>query len=295
MSTVSYPIPGHNLNNHKRRLSSGSVASNEDVVHNRNTKYQRTRMEEENIQDKERFASRENHCEIERRRRNKMTAYITELSDMVPTCSALARKPDKLTILRMAVAHMKNLRGTGNRSTDEHYKPAFLTDQELKHLILEAADGFLFVVSCDTGRIIYVSDSVAPVLNYHQSDWYGSCIYDNIHPEDVDKVREQLSTQEPQNTGRILDLKTGTVKKDGHQSSMRLCMGSRRGFICRMKVGDIAAENMAFGHLNRLKQRNSLGPTRDGQNYAVVHCTGYIKNWPPTDMFPGKLQIFLLC
>jgi aryl hydrocarbon receptor nuclear translocator len=68
---------------------------------------------------------------------------------------------------------------------------------------------------------------------------------------------------------------------------MRLCMGSRRGFICRMKVGNLAAENMAIGHLNRLKQRNSLGPGRDGQNYAVVHCTGYIKNWPPTDMFAG--------
>ncbi|XP_068917524.1 aryl hydrocarbon receptor nuclear translocator homolog isoform X3 [Tenebrio molitor] len=271
------------------------------------------RMEDDTIQDKERFASRENHCEIERRRRNKMTAYITELSDMVPTCSALARKPDKLTILRMAVAHMKALREVeftkekttatcsliygdsiknsghlnGNTSTDGTYKPSFLTDQELKHLILEAADGFLFVISCDTGRVIYVSDSVAPVLNYSQSDWYGSCLYDNLHPEDVEKVREQLSTQEPQNTGRILDLKTGTVKKEGHQSSMRLCMGSRRGFICRMKVGNLAAENMAIGHLNRLKQRNSLGPGRDGQNYAVVHCTGYIKNWPPTDMFAG--------
>lgn len=111
---------------------------------------------------------------------------------------------------------MHNL-GTGNTSADGTYKPSFLTDQELKHLILEAADGFLFVVSCDTGRIIYVSDSVAPVLNYAQSDWYGSCLYDNIHPEDVEKVREQLSTQEPQNTGRILDLKTGTVKKEGHQ------------------------------------------------------------------------------
>ncbi|XP_033211736.1 aryl hydrocarbon receptor nuclear translocator homolog isoform X3 [Belonocnema kinseyi] len=246
------------------------------------------RMEDDNMQDKERFASRENHCEIERRRRNKMTAYITELSDMVPTCSALARKPDKLTILRMAVAHMKNLRGTGNTSADGTYKPSFLTDQELKHLILEAADGFLFVVSCDTGRIIYVSDSVAPVLNYSQSDWYGTSLYSQVHPDDTEKVREQLSTAEPQHAGRVLDLKTGTVKKEGHQSSVRLCMGSRRGFICRMKVGNLQTTgDMAAAHgLHRMKQRNSLGPpARDGQSYAVVHCTGYIKNWPPTGEF----------
>lgn len=75
------------------------------------------------------LSGRENHSEIERRRRNKMTQYITELSDMVPTCSALARKPDKLTILRMAVSHMKSMRGTGNKSTDGAYKPSFLTEQ----------------------------------------------------------------------------------------------------------------------------------------------------------------------
>lgn len=75
------------------------------------------------------FNLRENHSEIERRRRTKMTAYITELSEMVPTCNALARKPDKLTILRMAVTHMKSLKGSGNTSTDGTYKPSFLTDQ----------------------------------------------------------------------------------------------------------------------------------------------------------------------
>lgn len=67
--------------------------------------------------------------------------------------------------------YFATLTGTGNTSSDGTYKPSFLTDQELKHLILEAADGFLFVVSCDTGRVIYVSDSIAPVLNYTQVEY----------------------------------------------------------------------------------------------------------------------------
>lgn len=274
--TAAQPVGGDTGKVIKKRKSSSIGSDEED---SQGGKY--SRMDDDSVQDKDRFA-RENHSEIERRRRNKMTAYITELSDMVPTCSALARKPDKLTILRMAVAHMKSLRGTGNTSTDGTYKPSFLTDQELKHLILEAADGFLFVVACDSGRIIYVSDSLTPVLNQSQSDWYRASIYDLVHPEDLEKVREQLSTQEPPNTGRILDLKTGTVKKEGHQSSMRLCMGSRRGFICRMKIGNVQPDSMTTGHLNRMRQRNSLGPSIDGNNYAVVHCTGYIKNWPPS-------------
>ncbi|XP_066538619.1 aryl hydrocarbon receptor nuclear translocator isoform X2 [Hoplias malabaricus] len=233
--------------------------------------------------DKERFA-RENHSEIERRRRNKMTAYITELSEMVPTCSALARKPDKLTILRMAVSHMKSLKGSGNTGADGTYKPSFLTDQELKHLILEAADGFLFVVSCESGRIVYVSDSVTPVLNQAQSDWLGSSLYDQLHPDDTDKLREQLSTSETTNNGRMLDLKTGTVKKEGSQSSMRMSMGARRSFICRMRCGVCPVEPVSMNRLNFLKSRNrnGLGPAKDGEpQYVVVHCTGYIRSWPP--------------
>ncbi|KAM6039691.1 aryl hydrocarbon receptor nuclear translocator isoform 2-T2 [Chlamydotis macqueenii] len=260
--------------------------------------------DEQSSADKERLA-RENHSEIERRRRNKMTAYITELSDMVPTCSALARKPDKLTILRMAVSHMKSLRGTGNTSTDGTYKPSFLTDQELKHLILEAADGFLFIVSCETGRVVYVSDSVTPVLNQPQSEWFGSTLYDQVHPDDVGKLREQLSTSEnvltegtkpwclsnkdpaapPESAskGRILDLKTGTVKKEGQQS-MRMCMGSRRSFICRMRCGNSSVDPVSVNRLSFMRNRcrNGLGVAKDGEpHYVVVHCTGYIKAWPP--------------
>uniref|UniRef100_A0A3Q1KF60 Aryl hydrocarbon receptor nuclear translocator n=1 Tax=Anabas testudineus TaxID=64144 RepID=A0A3Q1KF60_ANATE len=218
--------------------------------------------------DKERFA-RENHSEIERRRRNKMTAYITELSDMVPTCSALARKPDKLTILRMAVSHMKSLRGSGNTNVDGSYKPSFLTDQELKHLILEAADGFLFVVSCETGRIVYVSDSLTPVLNQSQSDWLGSSLYDQLHPDDTEKLREQLSTAENNNTDR-----------NGEEGKPAIIRQNEMYKLC----GTCPVEPLSMNRLNflRNRHRNGLGSVKEGEpQYVVVHCTGYIKSWPP--------------
>ncbi|KAF0043724.1 hypothetical protein F2P81_005061 [Scophthalmus maximus] len=265
--------------------------------------------------------SRENHSEIERRRRNKMTQYITELSDMVPTCSALARKPDKLTILRMAVSHMKSMRGTGNTSTDGAYKPSFLTEQELKHLILEAADGFLFVVAAETGRVIYVSDSVTPVLNHPQSEWFGSTLYEQVHPDDVDKLREQLSTTENSMTGLnkqetecypvlvtkpscevspLLLLRPALSKRRYKSQSCTkpsfLCDQAARGLsevlggvplIPLAKCGSAPLDHISLNRLSNMRKRyrNGLGPSKEGEaQYSVVHCTGYIKAWPPAGM-----------
>lgn len=65
-------------------------------------------------------------------------------------------------------------------------------------------------------------------------------------------------------------------------ASIRLCMGSRRGFICRMRMGNVDAGSMNSNHTLRARQRNTLGPSPDGNQYTVVHVTGYIKNWPPS-------------
>ncbi|TKR92505.1 hypothetical protein L596_007146 [Steinernema carpocapsae] len=98
-------------------------------------------------------------------------------------------------------------------------------------------------------------------------------IYELIHPEDTEKVREQLCGSEA-SLARTLDLKTGTVKKES--GAPRVHMSCRRGFICRMRVGDLEP-------LTRLRNRRPIF-NHNGQQYVVVHCTGYIKNSPPAGL-----------
>ena len=77
-------------------------------------------------------------------------------------------------------------------------------------MILEAANGFLFVVCCQTGRILYVADSISPVLNLKQEDWLHHNISDLIHPDDTEKLRDQLCGNEGA-VNKVLDLKTGII------------------------------------------------------------------------------------
>ncbi|XP_043784597.1 aryl hydrocarbon receptor nuclear translocator-like protein 1 isoform X1 [Apis laboriosa] len=231
-------------------------------------------------------SKKQNHSEIEKRRRDKMNTYITELSAMVPMCHAMSRKLDKLTVLRMAVQHLKTILGAVTSYTEGHYKPAFLSDQELKTLILQAAEGFVFVVGCDRGRILYVSESVLQTLNYSQGDLLGQSWFDILHPKDVAKVKEQLSSSDLSPRERLIDAKTMLpVKTDVPQGVSRLCPGARRSFFCRMKrkVEGIRCSELqvkeesesASGCHRRKKQQNV------DWKYCVIQCTGYLKSWAP--------------
>ncbi|VDP05210.1 unnamed protein product [Soboliphyme baturini] len=188
-----------------------------------------------------------------------MTHYINELADMVPQCAALGRKPDKLTVLRMAVSHMKSIRSTVTCSS--------------------AANGFLFVVACDTGKMLYVADSVFPILNL--TECMNQTIFDLVHPEDVEKVKEQLSPYDLTMSSSVLDFKSTSMG--------RVHTSSRRGFICRMKIG---LNHGSVNHLSRLRNRRPIFH-HGGNHYVIIHCTGYTKNCPQQRCLIciGRLQV----
>ncbi|KAK3598771.1 hypothetical protein CHS0354_015570 [Potamilus streckersoni] len=291
---------------------------------------------------------RQNHSEIEKRRRDKMNAYIVQLSNMLPMCSVMNRKLDKLTVLRMAVQHMKSLRGAATSYTEASRKPAFMSDDELKHLILEmfrrsdraiplltpfflshyfgswvkaldwqshgegsiltiasarigycdvssglvlchrmAADGFLFVVGCDRARILYMSESVKNILNYSRSDLIGQCLFDYLHPRDINKVKEQFSSSDLSPRERLIDAKTlQPVKTELPQRPTHLCSGARRSFFCQMRCrGNTSSDSLNIKSEKDLDLDFCRGKRKlDRKSYVLIHCTGYLKSWPTSKL-----------
>ena len=61
---------------------------------------------------------------------------------------------------------------------------------------------------------------------------------------------------------------------------MKQCVGSRRAFIVRMRVGSAQVDPVFASDVRQKIRLSTLAPSADGCQYAVVHVTGYIRNWP---------------
>ncbi|XP_031721672.1 aryl hydrocarbon receptor nuclear translocator-like protein 2 isoform X3 [Anarrhichthys ocellatus] len=233
-----------------------------------------SRSEEEDQQVKIQ-CFREPHRQIEKRRRDKMNNLIDELAAMIPACQPMARKLDKLTVLRKAVQHLKVLKaGSSSAFTNTAHKSSIPPHDDLRHLLLRAADGFLLIVSCDRAKVLFISESVSKILNLSRFELTGQSLFNFIHPKDINKVKEQLSSSEYP-CQRLIDAATGVqVQEDAPITPPHLSTGARRSFFCRMKHSQVAGKQ---------EDKHVLPCTpkkKDTYKYCTLHCTGYMRSWP---------------
>ncbi|KAK7895995.1 hypothetical protein WMY93_021320 [Mugilogobius chulae] len=223
---------------------------------------------------------REPHRQIEKRRRDKMNNLIDELSTMIPSCQPQPRKLDKLTVLRKAVQHLKALRaGSSSAFSESTSKPSILPYEDLRHLLLRTADGFLLVVTCDRAKILFISESVSQILNFSRLELMGQSLFDFIHHKDIHKVKEQLASSDSLPRQNLVDAATSAppqsevLPKASHRSS-----GARRSFFCRMKHSRVTVKQD-----DKCLQATS-SKKKDSHKYCTLHCTGYIGSWPSSEL-----------
>lgn len=147
--------------------------------------------------------------------------------------NSLSVKPDKCAILQETVNQIRRIReqeeGDGPVAVVEApvesalvssdggpvgpSRPALLDTQVLGTFLLEALDGFLFVVNTE-GKTEYVSDNVAHFLRYRPHELLGKSIYNIIHHGDHARFSLTLlpstigkNPQPPCSTSRIFSRK----------------------------------------------------------------------------------------
>uniref|UniRef100_A0A4W3JFZ7 Neuronal PAS domain protein 2 n=1 Tax=Callorhinchus milii TaxID=7868 RepID=A0A4W3JFZ7_CALMI len=146
---------------------------------------------DEDDKDKAKRASRN---KSEKKRRDQFNVLIKELSSMLP---GSIRKMDKSTVLLKTIdflqKHNETSTQTETNTIQHNWKPSFLSNEEFTQLMLEALDGFIIAVTTD-GNIIYVSDSITPLLGHLPSDIVDQNLLNFLPEQEHGEVYKLLSS-----------------------------------------------------------------------------------------------------
>ncbi|XP_042639421.1 neuronal PAS domain-containing protein 2 [Orycteropus afer afer] len=130
----------------------------------------------------------------EKKRRDQFNVLIKELSSMLP---GNMRKMDKTTVLEKVIGFLQKHNEVSAQTEicdiQQDWKPSFLSNEEFTQLMLEALDGFIIAVTTD-GSIIYVSDSITPLLGHLPSDVMDQNLLNFLPEQEHSEVYKMLSS-----------------------------------------------------------------------------------------------------
>ncbi|KAK9510692.1 hypothetical protein O3M35_005428 [Rhynocoris fuscipes] len=121
--------------------------------------------------------------------------YIEELAELIlASCADMSSshvKPDKSAILEAALNQIRSIRDQETASASDAVqqgevsssKPTILTNDVFCPLLLEALEGFVFVVNTE-GKVEFVTDNISQFIKFNKDDVLGKSIYNILHHGD---------------------------------------------------------------------------------------------------------------
>uniref|UniRef100_A0A480ZBE0 Neuronal PAS domain-containing protein 2 n=1 Tax=Sus scrofa TaxID=9823 RepID=A0A480ZBE0_PIG len=145
-------------------------------------------------EDEKDRAKRASRNKSEKKRRDQFNVLIKELSSMLP---GNTRKMDKTTVLEKVIGFLQKHNEVSAQTEicdiQQDWKPSFLSNEEFTQLMLEALDGFIIAVTTD-GSILYVSDSITPLLGHLPSDVMDQNLLNFLPEQEHSEVYKMLSS-----------------------------------------------------------------------------------------------------